>query len=144
MAETVAKRRGAGRRHDLEERLDLLLATASHDLRAPLAGVKVAASTLASGELELRPDETRALAAGIVEEVDRLTDFITTVLDFQRLRADSLAANPRRVRVGALITAALAGPRAHNARVDISVPSSLPPVRTDPFLLGRVIVNLVD
>jgi two-component system, OmpR family, sensor histidine kinase KdpD len=131
-------------RPDLEDRLDLLLATASHDLRAPLAGVKVAASTLASDEIELRPDQTRALAADIVEEVDRLSELIDTALDVQRLHADSLDSNTGRVCARAVITAALGGPRLHASRVEISVPPGMPAVRVDPFLLGRLIANLVQ
>jgi len=143
MAGAIAVSGGTCQHHDLEDRLDLLLATASHDLRAPLAGVKVAASALASDEIELRPDQARALAADIVEEVDRLSELIDTALDVQRLHAGSLGSDVGPVCARAVITAALAGPRVLASRVDIAVPSSLPYLWVDPFLLGRVIANLV-
>ncbi len=63
-----------------------LLAAVGHDLRTPLAAIKVASSSLLSDHLTFGPDETRVLLQTIDEEADRLSGLVENLLDLSRLR----------------------------------------------------------
>jgi len=105
--------------------------------------VKAAASMLASDDLVLRPDDARALAGVIGDEVDRLRALISGVLDVERLRTRVLAPNTRPVKLCGIVATALSSLQARAKSVVVSVGSSLPLIQADPCLLERVIANLV-
>jgi two-component system sensor histidine kinase KdpD len=64
-----------------------LLGAVSHDLRTPLATIKVASSTLANrGEL-LSASDSKLLLQLIEIESDRLTRLVTNLLDMTRIEA---------------------------------------------------------
>ncbi len=72
-----------------------LLGAVSHDLRTPLATIKVASSTL-STRAELLTVEDRTLLYRLVEiESDRLTRLVTNLLDVTRIEAGVLTPAPR-------------------------------------------------
>jgi two-component system sensor histidine kinase KdpD len=127
-----------------QERLDLLLATAGHDMRGPLGGVKAAASILASDGYVLQPEESRALAADIVEEVDRLSILIDNLLDIQRLRAERLNLATGPVRIQDAIAPSISRFRSISGRVLVSVDPDLTMIDVDICLLQRVLANLIS
>jgi len=126
-----------------QERLDLLLAAAGHDMRAPLGGVRAAASILASDSYDLQPEQFRALATDIMNEVDRLTILIDGLLDVQRLHAEKLCLATAPVRVQDVLNQAVSRFRSISRRVDVAVDSTLTMVDIDVSLLQHVIANLI-
>jgi two-component system sensor histidine kinase KdpD len=118
-----------------------LLATVSHDLRAPLAAAKAAVSGLRAGDVRLTADDRADLLAA-EESLDRLARLAASLLDMSRLQAGARAVFPRPVHVGEIVAAALEalGPQPKPVLADI--PSGLPEVMTDPAIAERVIVNL--
>src|SRR5678816_4731184 len=71
------------------------VATASHELKTPLACIKGFASLLRSGSRGALGDEQRATVLQIEEQVDQMTDFVSQLLDLSRLRAGRLAMRTR-------------------------------------------------
>jgi two-component system, OmpR family, sensor histidine kinase KdpD len=126
-----------------QERLDLLLATAGHDIRGPLGGIKVAASILASDTYILRPEESRALAADITDEVDRLATLIDSLLDVQRLHAERLNIADEPVHVADAIGASISRIRSISNRVLVAIDPELTLIGVDAFLLQSVVANLI-
>ena len=122
-----------------------LLAAVGHDLRTPLAAIKVASSSLLSDHLSFGPDETRMLLQTIDEEADRLSGLVENLLDLSRLRTRTLEVLDRPVDVADLIEAAVASISHEQAQEPIvTVPEDLPTVHTDPFLVERALANLID
>jgi two-component system sensor histidine kinase KdpD len=119
-----------------------LLATVSHDLRAPLAAAKAAVSGLRAGDARLTPDDRADLLAAAEESLDHLARLAASLLDVSRLQAGAQAVFPRRAHLGEIVAAALEalGPRPKPVLADI--PSRLPEVMADPAIAERVIVNL--
>src|SRR6478735_5837236 len=95
-----------------------LLATVSHDLRAPLAAAKAAVSGLRAGDARLTTDDRTDLLAG------------------------ERAVFPRAAHVGELVAAALEALGPQPRPVLAEIPSGLPEVMADPAIAERVIVNL--
>jgi two-component system sensor histidine kinase KdpD len=123
-----------------------LLGAVSHDLRTPLATIKVASSTLSSrGEL-LSPEDSRLLHELIEIESDRLTRLVTNLLDMTRIEAGVLTLHRAMTPVGDLISESIAamGSTLNDHTIDVSAPASLPDVNIDRVLMGQVLVNLLD
>lgn len=119
-----------------------LLATVSHDLRAPLAAAKAAVSGLRADGARLTADDRADLLAAAEESLDRLAHLAASLLDVSRLQAGARAVFPRAAHVGEIVAAALEalGPQPKPVLADI--PSGLPEVMADPAIAERVIVNL--
>jgi two-component system, OmpR family, sensor histidine kinase KdpD len=119
-----------------------LLATVSHDLRAPLAAAKAAVSGLRAGDARLTTDDRADLLAAAEESLDQLARLTASLLDVGRLQAGARAVFPRRAHLGEIVAAALEalGPQPKPVLADI--PSGLPEVVADPAFAERVIVNL--
>ena len=121
-----------------------LLATVSHDLRAPLAAAKAAVSGLRANDVRLTTDDRADLLAAAEESLDRLAHLAASLLDVSRLQAGARAVFPRAAHVGEIVAAALEalGPQSKPVLADI--PSGLPEVMADPAIAERVIVNLAS
>jgi two-component system, OmpR family, sensor histidine kinase KdpD len=119
-----------------------LLATVSHDLRAPLAAAKAAVSGLRADDARLSADDRADLLAAAEESLDRLAHLAASLLDVSRLQAGGRAVFPRPAHVGEIVAAALEalGPQPQPVLADI--PSGLSEVMADPAIAERVIVNL--
>jgi len=121
-----------------------LLATVSHDLRAPLAAAKAAVSGLRTDGARLTAADRADLLAAAEESLDRLAHLAASLLDVSRLQAGARAVFPRATHVGEIVAAALEalGPQPKPVLADI--PSGLPEVMADPAIAERVLVNLAS
>ena len=118
-----------------------LLATVSHDLRAPLAAAKAAVSGLRAGDARLTTDDCADLLAAAEESLDRLAHLAASLLDVSRLQAGAQAVFPRAAHVGEIVAAALEALDPQPKPVLADIPSGLPEVMADPAIAERVIVK---
>jgi two-component system sensor histidine kinase KdpD len=123
-----------------------LLGAVSHDLRTPLATIKVASSTLLHPSVPLSRADADELHGLIDVETDRLTRLVTSLLDMTRIDAGVLEVRRAPVAVDELVDTALIGlGSALGGRpVHRSIPDDLPLVDVDPLLIGQVLANLLD
>jgi two-component system sensor histidine kinase KdpD len=117
-----------------------LLASVGHDLRTPLAGLRLAVDALRS-PVPLDPAVSDDLWETVEDSTTRLDELISNLLDMGRLEAGVLVAQPQPTALDAVVAAALLG-RPH-APMAVEVADDLPLVRTDPVLLERIVENLV-
>jgi K+-sensing histidine kinase KdpD len=119
-----------------------LLASVGHDLRTPLAGLRVCVDTLRSTDADLSDQDRQELLATIADASDRLDVLITNLLDMSRLQAGVVLTHLRATDLAEVVDEVLmASP---DSRIDVDVPESLPLVRADPALLERVVANLIS
>ncbi|WP_183408047.1 sensor histidine kinase [Nocardioides pocheonensis] len=115
-----------------------LLAAVSHDVRTPLAALKVAVSTLRTPGVQWAEADRQELLATIEEATDRLTGIIADLLDMTRLQSGGVRLALEEVPVEDLLARAAA-----RRPVSIVVPDGLPCVRVDTGLTDRALDNLV-
>lgn len=145
-----AQLREQARRSTLLEEVDrlrhALMGAVSHDLRTPLATIKVASSTLASHAHQLTAEDAHELHELIEIESDRLTRLVSNLLDMTRIEAGVFTVHRTTSDVRSLIDEAVSalGPGLRSGRLVIDAPLGLPPVNIDQLLITQVLVNLLD
>lgn len=120
-----------------------ILAAVSHDLRTPLASIKVAVSTLRQPDIDWTPEEQSELLATIEDGADRLDGVITNLLAMTRIQTGGLLVRRQPVMVDEIVAGALLSLGGHAVHLRVDVPETLPTVVADPDLLERVVANLV-
>ncbi|MEI6363978.1 MAG: ATP-binding protein [Actinomycetes bacterium] len=119
-----------------------LLASVGHDLRTPLAGLRVSIETLRALDSSLDQVDRVALMETIELSAERLDELITNLLDMSRLQAGALIAHPEPTDVSDVIDrVVIALP---DDRLEVHVGADLPSVKADPALLERMVANLVS
>jgi PAS domain S-box-containing protein len=125
---------------------DEMLGVVSHDLRNPVAAVKMLSRTMlrANDGGGAQSRETIELIAQAAEQMDAL---IRDLLDVNRLDAGQLAISPVAVDPSALLTESLQTLRPlvdeKGIRLDLQIESSLPKVMADRERIQQALSNLV-
>jgi two-component system sensor histidine kinase KdpD len=123
-----------------------LVGAVSHDLRTPLATIKLAASTLVGSGEDLPAADARELHELIDLQADRLERLVHNLLDMTRIQSGALEVRPRSVAVTDLVQdsitdlAGTLGPRS----VELDIADEANAALADPLLIGQVLVNLLD
>ena len=123
-----------------------LLANISHELRTPLASIKGFTSTLLRTDTKWSDEEQLDFLQTIDQETDRLTRLISDILDISRIDAGVLKLTRNKYTVSEildLIGSTLAS-ITKNHKLELIVPSELPPVLVDEVRIGQVFTNLVE
>ena len=123
-----------------------LMGAVSHDLRTPLATMKVASSMLYDPTIVLSEADVHELHGLIDVETDRLNRLVTSLLDMTRIDAGVLEVRRAHRSVLDLVTDTVASLRSAltDGQVDIEIPDDLPEVDIDHILIGQVLANLLD
>jgi two-component system sensor histidine kinase KdpD len=119
-----------------------ILRAVSHDLRTPLAGIKLAVGGLRQPGVHYSAAEQQELLATIDECSDRLDGLVDNLLDMSRITADSVNPMIMPVRWYEVIPGALHGIPAGRVRVEL--PGNMPEIDADAGMLERVIANIVE
>jgi signal transduction histidine kinase len=121
-------------------------ASAAHELRTPLAGLRIYSDMLADGLGE--PGKAKAYARRIADEADRLSRVVANVLSFTRLERGMLNAQPARGDLAGAVRESVARQQpsleAAGARLDLRIADRLPPVRFDRDAVAQILQNLLD
>ena len=130
----------------------------SHDLRTPVASVRMLADSLYMGRVA-EAEKQKQFLATIVRECQRLSQLIERVLFFVRFGQDALVYRPRETDVGALVTreveafrtsvsqvTAVSGASApgKGEAISLAVEPGLPRLMADDGALVQVVLNLLD
>jgi signal transduction histidine kinase len=123
------------------------ISIASHELRAPLTGIKWNADLLLEGdEGRLTPGQ-RAYVTHIREINDRLTELVNELLNVSRLEVGTVKLRPERLDLSALIDAVvkeLSGPIEAKRQKLLLDRTHLPEIAADPRIVRQVLVNLIS
>jgi two-component system sensor histidine kinase SenX3 len=136
----VALRRALTREARAVARERTFLTAVTHELRSPLASIRLLGETLAEGR-----GEPRDYGTLVAQESHRLEGLVERVLTLTRVEQ---ALRPSPVHPGELLreAVALARPRAErrHARLECQVEDSLPECRWDTEAVRRALLNLID
>ncbi|MCB9733389.1 MAG: hypothetical protein H6745_12355 [Deltaproteobacteria bacterium] len=122
-------------------------AAAAHELRTPLAGVRMYGEMLAEGLGN--PERHKTYAKRVAAEAERLGRVVANVLEFTRLERGSLAVRPTpgdlAQAVTEIVTRVEAAALAAGAEVVLTVPDApIPEVTFDRDAVAQILANLVD
>ncbi len=114
-----------------------LVGAVSHDLRTPLATIKVSTSTLLDPEATVTDADVRELLGLIDLQADRLDRLVANLLDMTRIQSGALELRREPTSVAELVDEALAvlGPSGGAERVKWRAPADLPLMNVDHVLV---------
>jgi two-component system sensor histidine kinase KdpD len=131
-----------------------LLDAVTHDLRTPLTSIKASITTLLdevrgrvdTGPVALDAESRVEMMEVIDEESDRLSRFISGLIELARIEAGELQLRRRWGAVDEIISTALsrAEPITRSHRVELEVENELPGVRVDERAVSAVVYTLID
>jgi two-component system sensor histidine kinase KdpD len=123
-----------------------LVGAVSHDLRTPLATIKVSTTTLLDSGSALSAADAKELLGLIDSQADRLERLVSNLLDMTRIQSGALELRRHRVDVDSIVADALSTLciGAGDPRVRWVGGANLPSVDVDPLLIGQALANLVD
>ena len=131
----------------LDEVKSAFLATISHELKTPLASIKL--SLLLLRNERTTDAERQTLVAGIGEETQRLLNMVGQLIDVSRLDAGAgIQLNPQPLRLAEVVDYATRTVqpqlRDKQLRLDLHLPDSLPAVQADVEKTTWVLINLLS
>lgn len=123
-----------------------LVGAVSHDLRTPLATIKVSTSTLLDPAVSIDGREAKELLGLVDVQAGRLDRLVSNLLDMTRIQSGRLELRPRPTPVLDLFDEACSviGPSPDLHRVHWRASNDLPPVQVDHVLICQVLTNLID
>lgn len=136
----VAEQERSARLAEVDTARAALLASVGHDLRTPLAGMRVSAEALALSD-DLAEQDRRELLDGLRQSAVRLDEVLGAVLDVSRIEAGVAGVERRPADLASVVDAAVAD--FASPRVRIAGDPAPVQAMTDPVLLERVVANLV-
>ena len=129
---------------ELRRRQENFLAAVSHELKSPLASLRLSVETLA---MRNPPAERRAeLVQRLLADLGRLQRMIANILDTSRLSAAETGATPERVALAAAVASVVDELRDHAAENDVTLNSDVPEslvIWADPEGVRTVVRNLL-
>ncbi len=133
-------------RREIEEARRQLVAAASHDLRTPLASLRLLVESIDDGVVT---GETRdRYLAEIRTHVALLSDLIDDLFELSRIEAGDISWTMRQVELGDLIDDTVAAMRAPAAERGVAIAAELPPgevvATANAEKVQRVLFNLIQ
>lgn len=148
LAETSARLEASrSRERALEASRRELVASVSHDLRTPLAGIRAMAEALEDGVVA-DPETVDRYHAGLRREADRLAGMVDDLFELSRINASALHLSLQEVSLADVVSDALASASpvatAKGVRLVGGASAQLPIVEGSLPELGRVLRNLLS
>jgi two-component system phosphate regulon sensor histidine kinase PhoR len=119
----------------------------SHELKTPIALIRLAVETLEMRRLS-SPEDSEKFLRSISREAMRLNHLVDNILDFARLEAGKKMFRFVPVNMVDVVRDAVESfrPRLEDQgfRLEVELPADLPPVRGDAAALSQCMLNLLD
>jgi two-component system sensor histidine kinase KdpD len=128
-----------------ERAKNVLLSSVSHDLRTPLASIKIAAETLTTECSTIKPDESREVASMLLSEAERLDHMLSNLLDITSLDDTFIRLNKDWQAIEEIVGAVLNRLENQKGKLPITVDLApdLPLVQIDGVLFEQLLSNLM-
>ena len=122
---------------------DSLIGIVAHELKTPIATMRLQAETLTRGSVRLSETDKREILSDMVDESKRLSSLIDDWLDISRLQEGRFDLQLKVVQVAALIDRAI---KLTRQRYEVSFVKHIDPeaecMRVDPDRITQVFINL--
>ena len=131
---------------EAERARSVLLSAVSHDLRTPLASIKIAAETLVAELPSMSHEECLELSSMLLGESEKLDHMLGNLLDLTRLEDTFMRLNKDWQSLEEIIGAVLTRLENQNGKLPIvvSFAPELPLVQVDAVLIEQLISNILE
>ena len=130
---------------DADQRKDLFLATLAHELRNPLAPIRMAAQILASPKLV--PQQLQWAQNVIRRQVGHMALLLDDLLDIARITQGKIELKTKRVKLTDIVGSAVEEARplldSKNHRLTVTLPSEELTLEADPVRISQILSNLL-
>ena len=136
------------RQEALETTRQKFIANASHELKTPVTGIKIAVENLQEGSLVLPEGEPNLRI--MLRALDRMTMLLEDISELSRIETGALRLDPVPLRLGAFAADSLENTQpqaeAHDVQVELDLPAELENLtfRADPLRLVQLLDNLLS
>ena len=136
------------RQEALETTRQKFIANASHELKTPVTGIRIAVENLQEGDLVLPEGETSLRI--IFRAVERMAMLLEDISELSRIETGALRLEPALLRMGSFARDSLENTRPQAAAANVTVQLDLPPAledltfRADPLRLVQLLDNLLS
>ncbi len=134
------------REHELSRLRADFVSSVSHQLRTPLAQIRMFGETLQLGRVRSEEEKERSLEI-IVKEAQRLTHQVDNVLLFSRAQRNDVHLNPLDTEMAPLVQEALESfcplAQAQECRVEAHLEENVR-AHVDPVALSQILLNLLE
>ncbi|WP_375448012.1 ATP-binding protein [uncultured Fibrella sp.] len=124
------------------------IATVSHELKTPIASIKMSLKLLDDQRVGELNDEQKELVTNVRDDADRLLSITGELLNMAQVETGQIQLNLQPVAPGDIISYAVNALRVAAAqrqiKLHIDLPAVLPQVRTDPDKASWVLVNFLS
>ena len=130
---------------EADEMKTALMASISHDLKTPLAGIKAAISSLMDRRIQWSEEDVDAFLRTIDSQADRLNRLISDILDLNRIEAGELTPESTPLDAATLLNRAREATAFETLgrQVSIEVPGFVS-LMADEALILQAVVNLIE
>ncbi len=140
--------RAANERLESLDRLkDEFMSSVTHELRTPLTSIRALAELIVD-DPDMETDQRQRFVGIIVSETERLSRLVDQVLDMAKIESGNAEWRDEDVDLRALLERAVQTTRAmlqeRGARIVLTLPPALPPLRADADRLMQVMMNLLS
>jgi len=139
--------RAVGRQIRLNEMKNNFIATVSHELKTPLASMRVLVDTLLEGNIR-GEDQAKEYLRLTSKENERLSRMIDNFLTFSRMERNKKAFTIVDARPAAIASDAVESVKtkyaANNCHLALEISNDLPEIQADHDAIVTVLVNLLD
>ncbi|MEE2886060.1 MAG: HAMP domain-containing sensor histidine kinase [Planctomycetota bacterium] len=138
--------RSARQQTELAKMKVQLLSRVTHELKTPLAVIKMYGETLGLGRAK-DEDQLRKFAGIISTESDRLTNMVSRILDFSKMEAGTFSYEKRQIDLGEIVESVRDEYTAHieaKGKVLVGTIRHGLLARVDPEALAGSVVNLLE
>ena len=131
--------------HEVDRLRSAFISSVSHELKTPLSSVTATISSLLEDDVEWNPEDTRRELRAINDDLDRLNDSISSLLDLSRLEADAWLPQRDWYEIGEILGSAVSRiPQKQRERIIFSLPEDLPHIHVDFQQWARALQNLLE
>lgn len=136
------------RQEALETTRQKFIANASHELKTPVTGIRVAVENLQEDHLVLPEGETSLRI--ILRALERMTMLLNDISELSRIETGALRLEPVTLRLGEFLEdaleSALVQAQARSVALQVELPPELAayPFRADPLRLAQLLDNLLS
>ena len=135
--------RDVTREQEIDQFKTTLLAAVGHELRTPLAVIKMHASTLLQEDVVWSPADQRQFIQEMSDEADRLAQLVSNLLDLSRLEAGLLQLARVPCRLDQLVMRTMRRLHEPIPHLTVAILPDLPPLEVDEPRIEVVLYNLL-